>query len=231
MWLANVVMVKKANEKWHICTDYTNLNKAYPKDLYLFPNIDRLVDRAFGFTLLSFMDVYSGYNQIKMDPQDEAKTAFITDSGTYCYKVIPFGLKNAGATYQCLMDKIFKEIIGIDVEVYVDNMVVKCTAAADRCRALERLFQVLRKHRLKLNPEKCSFGVQARKFLGFMLTEKGIEANLEKCQAVINMRSPQTVKEVQQLARRITALSRFLSRSAETIIPIFNTLKKGDIFA
>ncbi|RDX65672.1 Retrovirus-related Pol polyprotein from transposon 17.6, partial [Mucuna pruriens] len=217
-WLANVVMVKKANGKWYMCTDYTDLNKAYPKDPYSLPNIDRLVDEASNFALLNFMDTYSGYNQIKMDPQDEAKTAFITDSGTYCYKVIPFGLKNAGATYQCLMDKIFKEIIGIDVEVYVDDMVVKTTVAANHYRALGRVFQVLRKHRLKLNPEKCSFRVRVGKFLEFMLTERGIEANPEKCQAVINMRSP------------ITTLSRFLSRSVETIVPIFNTLRKGDTF-
>ncbi|RDX83981.1 Retrovirus-related Pol polyprotein from transposon 17.6, partial [Mucuna pruriens] len=151
-----------------------------------------------------------------MHPHDEAKTAFITDSRAFCYKVMSFGLKNVGATYQCLMDKIFKEIIGMDVEVHIGNMVVKSTVAREHCSTLERVFQFLRKHQLKLNLEKCSFGVQARKFLGFMLIERVIEANSKKCQ---------TVKEVQQLARISTALSRFLSRSAETAIPIFNTLK------
>ncbi|RDX85496.1 hypothetical protein CR513_33312, partial [Mucuna pruriens] len=118
-------MVKKANGKWRMCTNYTDLNKACPKDPYLLPNIDWLVDGASGFALLSFMDAYLGYNQIKMHPQDEAKIAFITDSRTYCYKVMPFGLKNVEATYQHLMDKIFEEIIGTDMEVYVDDMVVK----------------------------------------------------------------------------------------------------------
>ncbi|RDX68187.1 Retrovirus-related Pol polyprotein from transposon 17.6, partial [Mucuna pruriens] len=121
-------------------------------------------------------------------------------------------------------------MIGADVEVHVDNMVVKSTSIADHYKALGRVFQILRKHQLKMNPENCSFGVQVGKFLGFMLTERGIEANPEKCQAIINMRNPKTVKEVQQLTERTTTLSWFLSRSAETTAPIFNTLKKGDTF-
>ncbi|RDX85379.1 Retrovirus-related Pol polyprotein from transposon 17.6, partial [Mucuna pruriens] len=160
---------------------------------------------------------HRSYNQIKMHPRDEAKTAFITDVRAYFYKVMPFGLKNIGATYQRLVDKIFEGLIGGDVEVYVDDMVVKSSTAADHYRALGRVFQMLRRHQLKLNPEKCSF-------------ERGIKANPKKCQAIINMRSLRTVKEVQQLTGRITTLSRFLSRLAETIVPIFNTLKKGDSF-
>ncbi|RDX78391.1 Retrovirus-related Pol polyprotein from transposon 17.6, partial [Mucuna pruriens] len=156
-----------------------------------------------------------------MHPQDEAKTAFITDLGTYCYKGMPFRLKNAGATYQRLMDKIFEEIIGIEVEVYVDHMVVKSTVTVDHCRALERVFQVLRRHQLKLNPKKCSFEVQAGKFLGFMLIERGIEANPKKCQAIINMRSPRMVKGGTKTGQE----------NHETIVPISNTLKKGDTFA
>ncbi|RDX73894.1 Retrovirus-related Pol polyprotein, partial [Mucuna pruriens] len=229
-WLANVVMVKKPNGRWRMCTDYTDLNKACPKDPYPLPSIDRLVDGVSGYALLSFMDAYSGYNQIRMHPQDEEKTAFITETGAFCYRVMPFGLKNAGATYQRLMDKIFKEILGVSIEVYVDDMVVKSTEAKKHCEALGRVFAILRKHQLRLNPEKCSFGVHAGKFLGFMLTERGIEANPEKCQAVIKMRSPQNVKEVQQLMGRITALSRFISRSAETARPIFGILKKAENF-
>ncbi|RDX65070.1 hypothetical protein CR513_56307, partial [Mucuna pruriens] len=190
-------MVRKPSGKWRMCTDYTDLNKAFPKDPYPLPSIDRLVDGVAGFALLSFMDAYSGYNQIRMHPQDEEKTAFTTDDDAFCYKVMPFGLKNAGATYQCMMDKIFKGIIGVDVEVCVDDMVVKSQGAAEHCQALGRVFHILRKHQLRLNPNKCSFGVRAGKFLGFMLTERGIEANPEKCRAVVNMRSPQSMKEVQ----------------------------------
>ncbi|RDX77340.1 hypothetical protein CR513_42558, partial [Mucuna pruriens] len=189
-WLANVVMVKKANGRWRMCTDYTDLNKACPKDPYPLPSIDRLVDGVSGQALLSFMDAYSGYNQIRMHPDDEEKTAFIIEAGAFCYKVMPFGLKNAGATYQRLMDKVFKEIIGKDMEVYVDDMVVKSSQTETHFHTLEQVFSILRKNRLRLNPEKCSFGVRAGKFLGFMLTKRGIEANPDKCQAVIDMRSP-----------------------------------------
>ncbi|RDX80993.1 Retrovirus-related Pol polyprotein from transposon opus, partial [Mucuna pruriens] len=173
------------------------------------------------------MDAYSGYNQIRMHPEDEEKTAFITDDGAFCYKVMPFGLKNAGATYQRLMDKVFKE----DIEVYVDDMVAKSENGRSHCEALRRVFRILRRHQLRLNPEKCSFGVQAGRFLGYMLTERGIEANPEKCRAVINMRSPQNVKEVQQLMGKVVALSRFISRISDIATPVLDTLKKGKNFA
>ena len=101
-WLANVVLVKKANGKWRMCVDFTDLNKACPKDLYLLPNIDALVDNASGCKMLSFLYAFSGYNQIKMHPRDGSKTTFMTETCSYCYKVMPFGLKNAGSTYQRL---------------------------------------------------------------------------------------------------------------------------------
>ena len=106
-WLANVVMVKKANEKWRMCVDFTSLNKACPKDSYPLQRIDTLVDSIARNQLLSFMDAFSGYNQIKLEEADQEKTSFITSQGLFCYKVMPFGLKNAGATYQRLMNKMF----------------------------------------------------------------------------------------------------------------------------
>ncbi|RDX84949.1 Retrovirus-related Pol polyprotein from transposon 17.6, partial [Mucuna pruriens] len=229
-WLANVVMVRKANGRWRMCTNYTDFNKVCPKDPYPLPNIDRLVDNVSGYEFLSFMDAYSGYNHIRMHPEDEENIAFITDSGAFCYKVMPFGLKNAGATYQRLMDKVFKEVIGRDIEVYVDDMVAKSEGGRSHCEALRRVFRILRRHQLRLNPEKCSFGVQAGRFLGYMLTERGIEANPEKCRAVISMRSPQNVKEVQQLMGKVVALSRFISRVSDIATPVLDTLRKGRNF-
>ena len=111
-WLANVVMVKKPNEKWRICIDYIDLNKACPKDSFPIPRIDQLVDATASHELLSFMDAYSGYNKIRMSPDDEDKIAFTTDRSLYCYKVIPFGLKNARAIYQRLVNKVFANLIG-----------------------------------------------------------------------------------------------------------------------
>ena len=119
------MIVKKANGKWKMCVDFTNLNKACPKDSYPLLCIDQLVDSTAGHQLLNFMDTFSGYNQIKMDEADQEKTSFVTSQGLFCYKVMPFGLKNVGATYQRLVNHMFRPQIGWNVEVYVDDMLVK----------------------------------------------------------------------------------------------------------
>jgi len=123
-WLSNIVLVKKSNRKWRMCTEYTDLKKGCPKDSYPLPSIDRLVDDVAGHTVLSFLDAFSNYNQIPMYASDVEKTAFITETTNFCYQVILSGLKNAGATYQQIMDRIFKDQIGSNVEVYVDDMIV-----------------------------------------------------------------------------------------------------------
>ena len=106
-WLDNFVLIKKANGKWRLCIDFTNVNRACPKDSFPLPRIDLIVDATAGHELLSFMDAFSSYNQISMDPDDQEKTSFVTGQGTYCYRVMPFGLKNAGATYQRLVNRMF----------------------------------------------------------------------------------------------------------------------------
>ena len=164
-WLANMVLVKKANGKWRMCVDFTDLNKACPKDSYLLPNIDALVDSASRCRLLSFLDTFSGYNQIMMHPRDECKTAFMTESSSYCYKAMPFGLKNAGATYQRLMDRVLAPMLGQNVQAYVEDMVVTSQQRGQHVTDLEELFTIIAKYRLKLNPEKCVFGVEVGKFL------------------------------------------------------------------
>jgi len=170
-WLANVVMVKKANGKWRMCVDFTDLNLACSKDSYPLSNIDVLVDRVSGCGLLSFMDAYSGYNQIRMHPADEDKTAFMGVRANFCYRVMPFGLKNVGATYQRMMDRILQPLLGRNVESYVDDMVVTSSGNDVHALDIQELFDTINKYQLKLNPEKCVFGVKAGKFLGFMLTE------------------------------------------------------------
>ena len=110
-------MVKKANGKWRMCVDFTDLNQAYPKDSFPLPKIDQLVDSTAGHKLLTFMDAFFGYNQIQMAEEDQEKTAFVTSQGLYCYRVMPFVLKNARATYQRLVNQVFKKQIGRNVEV------------------------------------------------------------------------------------------------------------------
>ena len=128
-WLVNVVLFKKANGKWWLCIDFTDINRAFPKDSFPLPRIDLIVDATAGHELLSFMDAFFGYNQISMDPNDQEKTSFVTGHGTYCYRVMPFGLKNVGATYQRLVNKMFQKQIGALMEVYIDDMLVKSVKA------------------------------------------------------------------------------------------------------
>jgi hypothetical protein len=155
-------MVKKANGKWRMCVDFTDLNKACPKDSFPLPRIDQLVDSTVGHKLLTFMDAFSGYNQ--------EKTSFITSKGLFCYKVMPFELKNAGAMYQRLMNKMFRNQIGRNVEVYIDDMLVKTKDKVNHLEDLKETFETLRQYRMKLNPSKCVFGVSSGKFLGFMVS-------------------------------------------------------------
>ncbi|WVY91024.1 hypothetical protein V8G54_036538 [Vigna mungo] len=226
-WLANVVMVKKASGKWRMCTDYTDLNKACPKDSYPLPSIDMLVDGASSHQILSFLDAYSGYNQIPMHGPDKEKTAFLTDHANFYYEVMPFGLKNVGATYQRLVDRIFTEQLGRCMDVYVDDMVVRSADATKHLQDLEEVFRQVRRYGMRLNPAKCTFGVSAGKFLGFMLTSRGIEANPDKCEAVLKMKSPNTLKEIQRLVGRLTAVSRFIPKLAERLRPILKKMKKN----
>ena len=138
-------MVKKAIGKLEICIGYTDLNKTCPKDSYPLPMIDRLIDATFGFRILSFMDAFFGYNQIHMAKEDQEMTTFIMDHGLYCYKVMPFGLKNAGGTYQRLVNKVFSNQIGRNMEAYVDNMLVKSKSMSQHIADLEETFSTLRK--------------------------------------------------------------------------------------
>ncbi|CAL9011262.1 unnamed protein product [Prunus brigantina] len=210
-----------------MCQDYTDLNKACPKDSFPLPRIDQLVDATAGHELLSFMDAYSGYNQIFMDPADSEHTAFITDRGLYCYNVMPFGLKNAGATYQRLVNRIFAQHIGSIMEVYVDDMLVKSRTAGEHLENLALMFGILKGYRMRLNPTKCAFGVSSGKFLGFMISQRGIEANPEKIKAIIDMETPKTQKDIQSLTGRVAALTRFISKATDKCVPFFRALKGG----
>ncbi|KAL2246210.1 UNVERIFIED_CONTAM: Retrovirus-related Pol polyprotein from transposon [Sesamum indicum] len=225
-WLANVVVVPKPGGKWRMCTDFTDLNKACPKDPYPLPRIDVLVDSTAGYRTFSMMDAYQGYHQIFMAPEDRIKTSFVTDRGIYCYNVMPFGLKNAGATYQRLVNKMFAQQIGKTMEVYVDDMLVKSQQPDEHLEHLKVAFAIMRKHGMKLNPSKCTFGVGGGKFLGYMVSERGIEANPEKIEAILNLKSPTSIKEVQKLTGRIASLNRFISRSADRNLHFFKILRK-----
>jgi hypothetical protein len=229
-WLANPVLVKKKGGKWRMCIDYTGLNKACLKVPYPLPRIDQIVDSTAGCEALSFLDAYSGYHQIKMKESDQLAPSFITPFGMYCYTTMPFGLRNAGATYQRCMNHVFGEHIGRTVEAYVDDIVVKTKKASDLLSDLETTFKCLRAKGVKLNPEKCVFGVPRGMLLGFVVSERGIEANPEKIAAITNMGPIKDLKGVQRVMGCLAALSRFISRLGEKGLPLYRLLRKSERF-
>ncbi|GKD18442.1 reverse transcriptase domain-containing protein [Tanacetum coccineum] len=161
-----------------------------------------------------------------MAESDEEKTAFHTSHGVYCYTKMPFGLKNAGATYQGLVDKAFDNQVGRNIEVYVNDLVIKSHTETEMLRDIDKTFCTLRKINMKLNPKKCTFGVVEGMFLGYMISPEGIKPCPDKTEAVLRLPSLQTIKEVQSLNGKLAGLNRFLSKSAEKSLPLFKTLKK-----
>ncbi|XP_031253684.1 uncharacterized protein K02A2.6-like [Pistacia vera] len=193
-WLANLVLVKKWNGKWQTCVDFADLNKACPKDSFSPPWINQLVDTTIGNAPVSFMDAYLGFNQIQMYQPDEEHTSFITNRGIYYYRVMSFVLKNVGSTYQRLVNKMFIEQIKKTMEVYIDNMLVKSKVVESHVEHLREMFDIFRKYRMRLNPLKCVFRVSSRAFLGFLINQRGVEANPEKIQALLDMKSLTNIK-------------------------------------
>ncbi|GJX89955.1 reverse transcriptase domain-containing protein [Tanacetum coccineum] len=224
-WLSNSVMVKKHDGSWRMCVDFTDLNKACPQDCYPLPEIDWKIESLCDYPFKCFLDAYKGYHQIQMAEKDEEKTAFHTPQGVYCYTKMPFGLKNTGATYQHLVDKAFDKQVGRNLEVYVDDLVIKSHTKEELLRDIKETFCTLRKINMKLNPKKCTFGAVEGMFLGYVVGPEGIKPCLDKVVAVLQLPSPRTIKEVQSLNGKLAGLNRFLSKLAEKTLPLFKTLK------
>ena len=191
--------------------DYTDLNDTCPKDSFPLTCIDQIVDASAGHGILSFLDAFSGCHQIPMHTPNAEKTSFITPHGLYCYNVMPFGLKNVGATYQRLVTKMFRSFLSSTMEVYIDDMLVKSKQRSDHAVHLQQTFDLLIEYGMKPNPLKCSFEVSAGRFPGFMVTQRGIEANPAQLKAILQSPAPSFKKGIQQLTGRLAALGRFIS--------------------
>ena len=159
-------MVKKKSGKWQVCVDFTDLNKACPKHPFPMPKIDQLVDATIGHHWMSFLDAFQDYHQIPLALDDQEKTAFVAPIGKYHYKVMSFSLKNAKSTYQRMMTRMFESQLGKNIEIYIDDMVVKSKMVSEHLGDLRAIFEILKKYKLRLNASKCSFGVGSGKFLG-----------------------------------------------------------------
>jgi hypothetical protein len=228
-WVSNPVIVPKKNtDVQRVCVDYTSLNKHCPKDPFPLPCIDQIIDSTAGCARLSFLDAHSGYNQIKLKKEDEEKTSFITPYGMFCYQVMPFGLKNAGATYQRMMQNYLGSQIGRNIQVYIDDVVITTRKEKSLISDLAKTFDNLNRYKLKLNPTKYSFGVSVGQLLGFLVLARGIEANPKNIQAILTMGKPTKLHDIQKLAGRIAALSRFVARLGEKALPLYALMKKLD---
>ena len=220
------MVVKKKSGKWRVCVDFMDLNKACLKDPFLMPKIDQLVDATVGYPRMSFLDAFQGYHQIPLALDDQEKTTFVNPIGNYHYKVMPFGLKNVGSTYQRMMTRMFESLLGKNIEIYIDDIVVKSKMVSEHLGDLRAIFEVLNNNKLRLNASKCSFGIGSSKFLGYMVTYRGIEVNPDQIKDINNLRSPRNPKEVQKLTGMAVVLNRFISRSADRCRPFFLLINK-----
>ena len=207
-----------------MCVGYTDLNKACPKDSYPLPKIAVWSTLQPAMPLMSFMDAYSGFHQIPLWKKDQENTAFFTDQGLFCYTVMLFGLKNAPATFQCMINTIFINQIRRNAEAYIDDMIVKSKQWITSLTC-EKHSPPLGGTRSCSIPRSVSLVLSLGSFSDFLL-QRGIEANPEKVQAVIDMKSPRTIKEVQKLTGCLATLGRFLGRSSDKCLYFFQAIKK-----
>ena len=179
---------------------------------------------------VELVDAYSGYHQIKLNPTDRLKTAFITPFGAFCYLTMTFGLRNAGATFQRCMQKCLLKQLGRNTHVYVDDVVVKTEKRGTLLEDLKETFENLRRFQIKLNPEKCVFGVPAGQLLSFLVSERGIECNPVKIKAIERMERPTRLRDVQKFTGCLASISRFISRLGEKALSVYQLLKKTTHF-
>ena len=221
----------KKNGKLWVCVDFKDLNVSTPKDLYVMPIADMLVDSTANNKLLSFMDGFSSYNNILIVVKDIRKTSFRCPGsiGTFGWLVMPFGLKNAGATYQRAMNSIFHDMLGHHMEVYINDIVVKYKRTNEHVNHPYKSFERMRHHQLKLNPLKYAFEVRAGNFLGFLVHQIGIEVDQNKAKAIASAKAPQNMKELQKFLGQVNYLRRFISNLAGKTKEFSNLVKLKDM--
>jgi hypothetical protein len=223
--------VKKKNGKWRMCVDFTDLNKACKKDDFPLERVYKTVDDAANSEMLSLLDMFSRYHQIRVHREDEEKTSFITPFGTFCLVRMPEGLKNAGCTFSRMIAIVLHPQLRSNILAYVDDIVVKSVQRRDHINDLAETFTNLRATNLRLSPEKCVFGIHKGKVHGCLVSTKGIEANLNKIKALIEMQDPVSVKDVQKLIGRVATLNRFIPKAAERSFPFFQLFRSSKNFS
>jgi ribonuclease HI len=226
-WVANLVPVRKKSGEIRLCVDFRNLNRSSRKDNYPLPNMEHILQRVTGAARISMIDGFSGYNQISVMPEDREKTAFTTPWGTFMYAKMPFGLMNAGATFQRAMDIAFIGEKDKFVVIYLDDITVFSKTDFEHLRHLREVFLKCRKFGLSLNPKKSLFVMQEGKLLGHIVSAEGVRIDPDRVEAIQALPLPRSKKEVQAFLGRINFLRRFISNFAELVKHITAMLRKG----
>ena len=196
-WVSNLVPTRKKSREIRLCVDLRNLNQVSLKDHYPLPKMDHILQRVVGSSRISLLDGFSGFNQILVHPDDQDKTAFTTPWGTFKYVKMPFGLKNAGATFQRAMDIAFAKEIYDFVVVYLDDLTPFSKSDQEHLRHLRKIFMTCRKYGISLNPKKSLFGLEEGKSLGHIISKDGIRIDPERIQDILQILYPRNIKELQ----------------------------------
>ncbi len=223
-WASPIVLARKKDGSWRFCVDYRKLNDATRKDSYPLPRIDDTLDRLGGMQLFSTLDLRSGYWQVEMEEGDKEKTAFVTDRGLWQFNVMPFGLCNAPATFERLMDRVLAGLPPEVAMVYIDDILVSGKTFEDQIKHLEQVFQRLRNASLKLSPDKCQLLQQQVKYLGHIISHMGVSTDPEKVEAVQSWPAPSSITEVKQFLGLCSYYRRFIHHFADIAAPMHRLL-------
>ena len=229
-WLSNIVLLRKKNWQIRCFVDFRNLNRACPKDKFSLPNMDLLIDSVARNAMFSFMDRFSEYNQIRMVPKATEKNTFKTPIGNFYYTMMPFGLKNAGVTYEHTMMAIFHDMMHRELENYVDDIVMKSKRRKDHVKVLRKVFERCQTFKLRMNPLKCAFGVSFGKILGFLVHSRGIDVDPVKATTIATMEPPAIMKELKSFLGKVSYIRRFIPRKVSITSAFAKLLKKGQSF-
>jgi hypothetical protein len=225
-WCSNLVVVRKKNGGIRLCVDFRNLNVSCEKDNYPLPNMETLLQRVIGLGIMSMLDGFSRYNQVLVKKEDQNKTTFTTPWGTFEYLRMPFGLLNAGATFQRAMDFSFKDLIGKIIEIYQDDLTVFSKDRSSHISHLRQVFERCRKYGISLNLAKSVLGVDEGKLLGHIISKDGVKIDPERVEAIKKVPLPQNKKALQSFLGQINFVRRFIPNFAEIVKPILKLLKK-----
>jgi ribonuclease HI len=225
-WIANLVPVRKKNGEIRLCVDSRNLNKCSRKDNYPLPKMEHMLQKVSGSKVMSFIDGFSGYNQIAVHPDDKEKTGFTTPWGTFMYEKMPFGLMNAGATFQRAMDIAFIGEKDKFVLIYLDDITVFSSSHELHLQHLRKTFMKCRKYGISLNPKKSNFALKEGKLLGHIVSEEGIKIDPKRVEAIRNLSLPRSKKDIQSFLGTINFVRRFIGNFAELTKNITAMLKK-----